>query len=247
MTTNGQHPRALAVSGLTVRYGATTALDRVDLDLAAGSVTGLIGMNGSGKSTFFKALMGLVRPTAGRIEMFGGAPERARASGQVAYAPQSEEIDWTFPLSVADVVAMGRYPHCGRSRRLRAPDRVIVAESIERVGLAGLAGRQVGALSGGQRKRAFVARALAQEADLMLLDEPFAGVDRATQQVLSDLLRELAAAGAAVLVSTHDLDGLPALCDSAALLQRRLVVHAAPEEVLRPENLARAFHTSEIS
>lgn len=244
--TTSRPPRALAVSGLTVRYGAVTALDRVDLDLNPGSVTGLIGMNGSGKSTFFKALMGLVRPADGSIEILGTTPERARAGGQVAYAPQSEDIDWTFPLSVSDVVAMGRYPHVGRTRRLRAPDREVVAASIERVGLTGLAARQIGALSGGQRKRAFVARALAQEAELILLDEPFAGVDRTTQRVLTELLRELAAAGATVLVSTHDLDGLAELCDSAALLQRRLVLHAAPEEVLRPENLARAF-SSELA
>jgi len=231
----------LEVAGLTVRYGAVTALEEVTFGLERGTVTGLVGMNGSGKSTLFKAVMGLARPESGTVRLLGGPPERARRQGAVAYSPQSEDVDWTFPVCVRDVVRMGRYGRLGPTRRLRDEDEEHVDTALATTGLTDLADRQIGALSGGQRKRVFVARGLAQEADLLLLDEPFAGVDRHTQHTLTTLLRDLAAAGRTVLVSTHDLDNLAALCDEAILLHRRVILQASPHEVLRPENLARAF------
>lgn len=224
-----------------MRYGATVALDGVDLDVRAGLVQGLIGMNGSGKSTLFKALMGLVKPTEGTVELFGCDALAARRSGRVAYAPQNEDVDWAFPVSVRDVVAMGRYGQLGPRRRLRPEDHAAVDLALERVELTDLASRQIGALSGGQRKRAFVARGLAQGAELLFLDEPFAGVDKRSEATITALLRELAAEGRTVLVSTHDLIAVPELCDEIALINRRIVAQGTADEVLRPEPLALAF------
>ncbi len=155
--------------------------------------------------------------------------------------PQSEEVDWAFPVSVRDVVMMGRYGHQGFTRRARPADRAAVAEALERVELTEYADRQIGQLSGGQKKRAFVARGIAQGAEILLLDEPFAGVDKRSEATIVRLLKELAADGRTVLVSTHDLHALPALADEAILLMHRVLLHAGVDEVLRPENLALAF------
>lgn len=232
---------ALAVRGLTVRYRDVLALDGVDLVVEAGRLTGLVGTNGSGKSTLLKAVMGIVRPDAGTVAVLGHDGAQARRRALLGYVPQAEDVDWTFPLSVRDVVAQGRYGRLGPLRRLRAGDREAVEAALDRVGLSALADRQIGRLSGGQRKRAFVARCLAQEARVLLLDEPFAGVDVSSQASVTALLRELVADGVSALVSTHDLAGLPALADDAVLLHRRVLVRGAPEVVLQPENLALAF------
>ncbi|MDJ0391847.1 metal ABC transporter ATP-binding protein [Rhodococcus sp. G-MC3] len=237
---NAQQP-ALEIDGVGVRYRDVTALVDASLTLNAGRVCGLVGMNGSGKSTLFKAVMGVVRPDTGSIKVFGGPPAKARKDGTVSYVPQSETVDWTFPISVREVVMMGRYGKQNWMRTPRARDHNAVTEALARTELADLAERQIGQLSGGQRKRAFVARAIAQEASLLLLDEPFAGVDKRTEATITRLLRELTAHGASVLVSTHDLHALPDLCDEAVLLQQRVLMHGSPHEVLRPENLALAF------
>lgn len=232
---------ALELDSVTVKYDDVTALESVSLAVQPGRVCGLVGMNGSGKSTLFKSLMGLVKPAAGTVRLSGLAPAKARRSGLVAYVPQSEDVDWTFPLSVQDVVMMGRYGQMGPARRPRTADRAAVAEALERVELTVLADRQIGRLSGGQKKRAFVARGIAQGASVLLLDEPFAGVDKRSEATITALLRELAADGRTILVSTHDLHALPQLADEAVLLMRRVLAHGAPQEVLRPEQLARAF------
>lgn len=232
---------ALEVRDLVVSYGDVRALDGVTLTLARGRVCGLVGTNGSGKSTLLKAVMGVVRPDAGTITVDGADPALARRHSRIAYVPQSEDVDWAFPLSVRDVVATGRYGRLGPTRRLRRADHAAVGDALARVGLTDLADRQIGRLSGGQRKRTFVARAIAQEATLLLLDEPFAGVDTTSQAVITALLRDLAATGATVVVSTHDLHALPGLADEAVLLQRRVLLHGTPQDVLLPENLARAF------
>lgn len=232
---------AIQVDGLTVRYGEVSALEQVELEVPPGRVTGLIGMNGSGKSTLFKAVMGLIRPEAGRVLLEGDSPDAARRSGAVGYVPQSEDVDWAFPVSVRDVVMMGRYGHQGLTRRVRPADRAAVSEALERVELAEYAERQIGRLSGGQKKRAFVARAIAQGARIMLLDEPFAGVDKRSEATIVRLLRELAEEGHTILVSTHDLHALPRLADEAALLLRTILFHGAVSEALVPERLALAF------
>ena len=234
---------ALEVRDLRVAYGDVQALDGASLTLDHGRVCGLVGVNGSGKSTLFKAVMGVVRPDAGTVLVDGADPATARRRGDVGYVPQSEDVDWTFPLSVRDVVMTGRYGHLGPTRRPRPADRAAVDAALARVELTDLGDRQIGRLSGGQRKRAFVARGLAQGATVLLLDEPFAGVDKRSEGTITRVLRELAADGAAVLVSTHDLHALPALADEAALLHRHVLVHGTPQEVLRPENLALAFGT----
>ncbi|WP_049822413.1 metal ABC transporter ATP-binding protein [Arthrobacter sp. H41] len=234
---------ALRISGLTVAYSEVLALDAVSLTLDAGLICGLIGVNGSGKSTLFKALLGLLEPQAGTVELFGMAHRQARRSGLVAYMPQAEDVDWNFPVSVNDVVGMGRYGHLGSMRRLRPADHSAVGAALERVGLEHLRKRQIGELSGGQRKRVFVARSIAQEAQLLLLDEPFAGVDRSSEATMTALLRELRDEGRSVLVSTHNLAGIPEFCDTAVLLHQRVLAHGTPEDVLTSGNLARAFGT----
>lgn len=234
---------AIAVAGLRVSYGEVHALTGVDITLDKGLVHGLVGMNGSGKSTLFKSLMGRVRPNSGTVLLSGLSPDGARAAGIVSYMPQAENVDWDFPVSVRDVVMMGRYGRMNRSRMVRKADREAVARALAEVELTDLADRQIGRLSGGQKKRAFLARAMAQEASILLLDEPFAGVDKPSEETIISLLRRLAADGRTIVVSTHDLAGLPTLADDVVLLHQRVIAHGPPSEVLRPEVLGLAFGT----
>ena len=231
----------LDVRHLSVRYDDVHALDDVTVALEPGRICGLIGVNGSGKSTLFKALMGLVLPQQGSIGLFGTTTASARKQGLVAYMPQAEEVDWTFPVSVYDVVAMGLYGRLGSARRLSGADRADVDEALRRVGLEDVRKRQIGRLSGGQRKRVFIARSIAQDARLLLLDEPFAGVDQASERTMTTLLKALRDEGRSVLVSTHDLAGVPDLCDEAVLLHRRVLAQGDPTTVLTHGNLALAF------
>ncbi|GAA2356767.1 metal ABC transporter ATP-binding protein [Saccharopolyspora halophila] len=237
---------AVAAHRLTVRYGETVALDDVSVDIAEGRICGLLGMNGSGKSTLFKSLMGLIRPDAGEVRVLDGTQRRARRAGLIAYVPQSEAVDANFPVTVADVVMMGRYGHLSLTRRPRRADRESVRAALHRVGLTELAGNPIGELSGGQRKRTFVARGIAQDARLLLLDEPFAGVDRTSEAMITDLLLQLRDEGRTVVISTHDLAGVPELCDEAVLLQQRVIAHGPVERALAPEMLARAFGMPEV-
>jgi len=232
---------AIEVAGLTVRYGDLIAVQDVDLEVPRGRVTGLIGTNGSGKSSLFKALTGATPCGAARMRLLGERPAVARRRGLVGSMPQSEDVDWGFPVSVRDVVMTGRYGRLGVTRRPRPSDHDAVDDALQRVGLADLAARQIGQLSGGQRKRAFLARSIAQDAELLLLDEPFAGVDPASAATISRLLREIASAGGTVFVSTHDLGALPGLAQDAVLLQRRVLFHGPVAEALRPQRLSRAF------
>ncbi|MCV9994225.1 metal ABC transporter ATP-binding protein [Paeniglutamicibacter sp. ZC-3] len=232
---------AVTVQDLTVRYGDVLALKDASLELKNSRICGLVGMNGSGKSTLFKAIMGLVKPDSGTVRVNGGTPAQARKSAAIGYVPQSEDVDWAFPVSVHDVVMMGRYGHMGFTRRPSKADKLAVDEALERVELTDYAQRQIGQLSGGQKKRAFVARGIAQDATILLLDEPFAGVDKRSEATITRLLREQARAGAAILISTHDLHALPELADEAVLLMQRVLMHGDPKTVLRPENLALAF------
>ncbi|UEJ82764.1 metal ABC transporter ATP-binding protein [Brachybacterium halotolerans subsp. kimchii] len=232
---------AIEVSELTVHYGDVAALADVSLNVHSGRVTGLIGMNGSGKSTLFKTITGMVRPDRGSVTLDGESPARARQRGLIGYVPQSEDVDWAFPVSVRDVVMMGRYGHQGHARRARPADRAAVDDALDRVGLTAYADRQIGQLSGGQKKRAFVARGIAQDARIMLLDEPFAGVDKRSEATIVRLLRELADDDRTILVSTHDLHALPQLADEAVLLLQKILFHGPVSEALMPERLALAF------
>ncbi|UKA49042.1 metal ABC transporter ATP-binding protein [Arthrobacter sp. FW305-123] len=232
---------AITVENVTVHYGEVLALDSASLSLEHSRICGLVGMNGSGKSTLFKVIMGMVKPDSGRVLINGEPPVKMRKDAGIGYVPQSEDVDWAFPLSVRDVVMMGRYGHLGFTRRPRKADRDAVEHALERVELSEYADRQIGQLSGGQKKRAFVARGIAQGATMMLLDEPFAGVDKRSEATITRLLRELADSGATILISTHDLHALPQLCDEAVLLMRKVLMHGSPDTVLQPENLAMAF------
>ena len=232
---------AIEVDDVTVRYGRILALDHAAVRVPTGRICALVGMNGSGKSTLFKTIVGTVSPTTGSVSLAGRSPAAARKAGLVGYVPQSEDIDWSFPLSVREVVMTGRYGRLGFTRRPKKADHAAVDEALARVELTEYADRQIGQLSGGQRKRAFVARCIAQGAEIMLLDEPFAGVDKRSEATMTRLFREMAASGSTIFVSTHDLPALPDLADEALLLYRRVLVHGQPAEVLKPENLAAAF------
>ncbi|MBX3093440.1 MAG: metal ABC transporter ATP-binding protein [Cryobacterium sp.] len=232
---------ALSVRDLSVRYGPVHALADVDIELGVGRVTALIGMNGSGKSSLFNAIMGRVRPASGEIGVFGQSSLAARRAGLVAYLPQQESIDWDFPISVRQVVMTGRFGMLGPTRRPRAIDREAVVDALRRVGLADLEERQIGELSGGQRKRVFLARSIAQQARLLLLDEPFAGVDKASEASIIALLHELRDSGCGILISTHDLAGVPELADEVVLLRNRVLFHGPTAEALDPAMLTRVF------
>lgn len=235
---------AVAVEGLSVSYGTHLALDDVTLDLKAGEITGLIGGNGAGKSTLFKSIMGQLHPTAGAVRYPGigsGTIGAALKANALSYVPQSEKVDWSFPITVREVVMHGRYGFMGPLRIPKSRDREAVDAALERTRLTELAGRQIGQLSGGQRKRAFVARGIAQDASLMLLDEPFAGVDKVSEQTIVQLLNELSADGRMVFLATHDLESVPRLCDRVVMLNRRIVADGPPSEVIGRDNLIRAF------
>ncbi len=232
---------ALEVRNVTVRYGSVLALDEASAVIGRGRICGLVGMNGAGKSTLFKSIVGSLKPQSGSVRIAGLPPAKARRAGLIGYVPQAEIVDWDFPITVREVVGTGRYGRTGITRRLTRADQDAVEAALGRVELSELAGRQIGQLSGGQRKRAFVARGLAQGASVLLLDEPFAGVDKRSEQMISTVLREAADAGTTIVVSTHDLHALPDLADEAILLMRRVLLHDSPAEVLRPQNLALAF------
>lgn len=227
--------------GLCVDYNGVVALHNASLCLPAGCICGLVGMNGAGKSTLFKALTGFVRPRRGRIRINGWPVAEAQRRQAVAYVPQSEEIAADFPVSVWDVVMMGRY---GRMNLLRIPgraDRAAVRNALERVDLAHLGSRPLGSLSGGQRKRTFLARALAQAASVLLLDEPFNGVDVPTERLIAALLFQLRSEGRTVLISSHDLAQVRNLCDRVVLINRTVLAYGETSEVFTPENLALTF------
>ena len=232
---------AIAVDDVAVRYGDVVALDGATLSVQPGRICGLIGMNGAGKSTLLKAIMGLVKPDRGTVRINGIDPMRARKTQVLGYVPQSEDVDWQFPVTVRDVVMMGRYGHMGFTRHARAEDIAAVDRALERTHLESFADRQIGQLSGGQKKRAFIARGIAQGASIMLLDEPFAGVDKHSEATITELLRGLAAEGTTIFVVTHDLVALPQLAPETVLLNRRVLMHAPTEVVLEPDNLVQGF------
>jgi manganese/iron transport system ATP-binding protein len=232
----------LAVSGATVTYrNGHTALHDVSFAIPRSTITALVGVNGSGKSTLFKAVMGFVPVSPGSISILGGSVAQALKSNVVAYVPQSEDVDWNFPVLVEDVVMMGRYGHMNLLRLPRSRDREAVDAALARVGMEAFRKRQIGELSGGQKKRVFLARALAQDARMILLDEPFTGVDVTTEEAIIGLLRGLRDEGRVILVSTHNLGSVPAFCDRAVLLNRTVLAAGLTEEVFTRANLEKAF------
>ncbi len=217
------------------------ALEGVNATLRTGTICGLVGVNGAGKSTLFKAIMGFVKPTVGKVSIAGQEVRQALKKNLVSYVPQTEEVDWNFPVLVEDVVMMGRYGHMGFMRRPARADHQAVDNALERVDMGAYKKRQIGELSGGQRKRVFVARALAQGGQIILLDEPFTGVDIKTEESLVALFRLLAREDRLILVSTHDLGSVPNFCDDVMLINQSLLAHGPVETTFTQSNLAKAF------
>jgi manganese/zinc/iron transport system ATP- binding protein len=229
----------LDVHDVTVAYHRKPVLWDVDLTIPTPRLVGIVGPNGAGKSTLIKAILGLVPIASGRVQIFG--QKLARQRRLIGYVPQRESIDWDFPVSVLDVVLMGTYGELGWLRRPGRKQRRWAMQCLEKVGVADLARRQIGQLSGGQQQRVFLARALAQRAQIYFMDEPTAGVDAATEQVVFDLLRELRQAEKTVLVVHHDLRTVSRYFDDVVLLNMRLVASGPVEQVFTPQNLQKAY------
>ena len=232
----------ISATDVTVTYrNGHTALWDASFEVPRGSVTALVGVNGAGKSTLFKAIMGFVPAAKGEIRLLGKPVKEALKDNLVAYVPQSEEVDWAFPVLVEDVVMMGRYGHMGFLRIASVKDRAAVDQALERVGMSEFRHRQIGELSGGQRKRVFLARALAQDGQVILLDEPFTGVDVKTEDQIVNLLREMRDEGRVMLVSTHNLGSVPEFCDRTVLVKGTVLGHGPTDTVFTRENLELAF------
>ncbi|MEO9335807.1 manganese/iron ABC transporter ATP-binding protein [Mesorhizobium sp. SB112] len=232
----------LRVEHINVTYrNGHTALRDASFAIPRGTITALVGVNGSGKSTLFKAIMGFVPLGKGSVSILGKPAAVALKENAVAYVPQSEDVDWNFPVLVEDVVMMGRYGHMNFMRVARAADREAVDAALERVGMSAYRKRQIGELSGGQKKRVFLARALAQNGRIILLDEPFTGVDVRTEEAIITLLQSLRDEGRVMLVSTHNLGSVPRFCDRAVLINRTVLAAGKTEDVFTRENLEKAF------
>jgi manganese/iron transport system ATP-binding protein len=235
-------PLTLDVESVSVAYpNGHRALNCATFHLSGGTICALVGINGSGKSTLFKSIMGFVQPIEGTVRINGLTVREVLKQHLVAYVPQAEEVDWQFPVSVRDVTMMGRYGAMNFLRIPCAADKAAVEESLRRVSMWEFRDRQIGELSGGQKKRVFLARALAQGGRVIMLDEPFTGVDVNTEEAIIELLRELRDAGCIILVSTHNLGSVPEFCDQVVLINRTVLAYGATAEVFTEQNLALAF------
>ncbi|WP_166417894.1 manganese/iron ABC transporter ATP-binding protein [Cochlodiniinecator piscidefendens] len=232
----------ISASDVTVTYrNGHTALTNASFEIPTGTITALVGVNGAGKSTLFKAIMGFVPAAKGEIRILGMPVKEALKKNIVAYVPQAEEVDWSFPVLVEDVVMMGRYGHMNFMRTPRAEDKLAVTDALTRVGMVEFRHRQIGELSGGQRKRVFLARALAQDGQVILLDEPFTGVDVQTEDAIIGLLRDLRSEGRVMLVSTHNLGSVPEFCDRTVLVKGTVLGYGLTEDTFTQKNLEQAF------
>jgi manganese/zinc/iron transport system ATP- binding protein len=233
------HDECLVIRGLTVAYERKIVLKDVRADIRRGQVIGVIGPNGGGKSTLLKAILGIAPIIAGSVELFGRPAAGMRS--HMAYVPQREVVDWDFPVTVYDVAMMGRYRRAGWLRRPGRADREIVEQTLERVGMLEHKNAQIGQLSGGQQQRVFVARALAQQADVLLLDEPMNGIDAATQDVIMRVMEEQRASGKIVLLATHDLVSASCACDCLCCVNERMVSYGPVGETYTAENLSQTY------
>lgn len=232
----------IEVRNVSVRYNnGHIALHDVSFHLQGGTTCALVGVNGGGKSTLFKSIMGLLKPQTGQIRLCGLPIHQALKKNLVAYVPQSEEVDWLFPVSVYDVVMMGRYGYMNFLRIPKKLDKERVQTAMQRVAIAHLAERQISELSGGQKKRVFLARALAQQSKIILLDEPFTGVDVQTEKAIMDLLDQLRHEGHLILISTHNLGTVPEFCDQVVMINRTVLAAGATENTFTQHNLERVF------
>lgn len=233
------NPPALELHDLTVSYAKKPVLYGVDVQVPQGALVGIIGPNGAGKSTMIRAIMGLTPASSGWVQIFGESFEKNRH--RVGYVPQREQVDWDFPVNVMDVVLMGRYGRRGWLRRVTKEDKKIAEESLDKVGMLPFRNRQIANLSGGQQQRVFLARALAQQSDLYLMDEPFAGVDATTERAIVTLLQDLQSQGKTILVVHHDLTTAKEYFDHLLLLNMRLVSFGKTQDVFTVEQLQKTY------
>lgn len=239
---NEQSSPALQVYQLSVNYDKTPVLWDITLEVPAGKLVGIIGPNGAGKSTFIKTAMGLITPISGKVEFFGKSLKQMRL--HIAYVPQRETVDWDFPITVRDLVLMGRYGSLGLFRWPRQADLAAADHYLDIVGMLQYKDRQISQLSGGQQQRVFIARALLQEADIYFMDEPFSGIDLATETIIMNILRELKAKGKTVFVVHHDLNTVESYFDWVMMLNMRLVACGSVSQTFNPENLNAAYGKS---
>lgn len=231
----------ISVKGLSVSYDRKRVLTNIYLDIEPGLIYGLIGPNGAGKSTLFKSILGLIETNSGKISIEGKPIEKERK--RVVYVPQRNGVDWTFPATVYDIVLMGRYPHKKIFQRMDAHDHDVAMQAMEDLGIGNLKERQIGELSGGQQQRVFLARAMAQEAEVFLLDEPFVGVDVTTEEQIIKSLKRLAKEGKTLLVVHHDLATVKDYFDKVILLNQRMIAYGDTETTFTEENIAKAYRS----
>jgi ABC-type Mn2+/Zn2+ transport system ATPase subunit len=231
--------KAIEIKNLTISYREMLALDNVSVSIASGKITGIIGPNGSGKSTLLKGILGIVPISKGEVSFFGVSLEQYRA--KIAYVPQRESIDWDFPITVEEVVAMGRILPKKWWARTTLLDKEVVKETLKKVQLSEFATRQIGQLSGGQQQRVFLARALAQEAELIVMDEPFVGIDMASQDSILAIVQKLRDSGKTIVIVHHDLSVVAQYFDDVVLLNKQLIAHGPIDEILKPENIEKAY------
>lgn len=232
-------PHSLTISGVSVSYDKKTAISNVYLTIDSGHVYGLLGGNGSGKSTLFKSILGLVETDSGRVRL--GNHEIDEVRRLIAYIPQKEEIDWSFPATVEDIVLMGRYPHRNVFERIIEEDRAQALEAMKQLGIESLRHKQIGQLSGGQQQRAFIARAMCQDAEVFLFDEPFVGVDITTEATIMEIVRDLAKQGKLIVIIHHDLSKVPEYFDRVIMINQRIIATGSTEEVFTEENIQKTY------
>jgi ABC-type Mn2+/Zn2+ transport system ATPase subunit len=236
------HIHGLQIKDLTVSYNRVPALHHINMEVGCGHCVALLGPNGAGKTTFFKTIVGLLKPEAGSVTFHGH--QTGRRLGHVAYLPQRENVDWDFPITVRGLVEMGCYLRLSWWRKFSGEDTKIVDSALKAMKLENLAERQISALSGGQQQRAFLARALAQDAHIFLFDEPFAGLDKQSQETLGQTIKEIAQKGNLVIASHHDLKNVPDFFDKVIFLNGELIAHGDTATVFNEENIAKTFSTS---
>ena len=233
--------KIININNFTVKLNNKAILENINLTLHGPKIIALVGANGAGKSTLFKSIMGIINPSDGNIIINGKNPKDALRNNLISYVPQIEEVDWNFPLIVEELVMMGRYNHMNIFRKVSIKDKRIVKESLDSVQMNEFINSQIGELSGGQKKRIFIARALAQESKILLLDEPFSGVDINTEESLSMLFRSLVDRGCLIIVSTHNLGSVPRFCDEVILLDKKLLAYGPVKKIFTEDNLKKTF------
>ena len=233
--------KIININDFTVKLNNKTILENINLTLHGPKIIALVGANGAGKSTLFKSIMGIINPSDGNIFINDKNPKDALKNNLISYVPQIEEVDWNFPLLVEELVMMGRYNHMNIFRKVSIKDKRIVKESLDSVQMNEFINSQIGELSGGQKKRIFIARALAQESKILLLDEPFSGVDINTEESLSMLFRSLVDRGCLIIVSTHNLGSVPRFCDEVILLDKKLLAYGPVKKIFTEDNLKKTF------